>query len=75
MLVSRSPAVREDADALIVFTGEPNKVLTWSVIGPGVLSNIDQYSDSSGVATALFSPEAGDAGQTTTIRVSYRHDS
>lgn len=72
MLVARTRAVREDADAWVVFTGDPGKLLSWSIVGPGTLSNMSTVTDENGIGRALYTPGAGSAGSVATISVRYR---
>lgn len=59
--------VREDASALVVFTGLPNTPVAWSLTGPGTLTPIHEVTTDAGCAAARYVPGSGTAGSAATI--------
>lgn len=63
------PVVAHDSSCLLVFTGAPNKVVTWSLAGSGSLTILTNLTDANGVAMARYNP--GTLGDTPTVSVTY----
>lgn len=59
--------VHADSTALVVYQGEPNRSVSWSLIGSGTLQPLSSYTDGSGRAGARYIP--GNTGETVTIGV------
>lgn len=58
----------DSTGALVVLTGPANRAVTWSLIGPGSLTPITEYTDDQGRAAASYLPAgAGSA----TIQATY----
>lgn len=64
-----SPAVAHDSSCLVTFTGQPFKVVTWSLTGSGSLTILTGVTDANGVAVAKYTP--GTLGDTPTVSVTY----
>lgn len=64
-----SSTVKADASVLLVFTGPPNRYVSWGLTGSGTLSIITQVTDASGVALAKYTP--GTVGDTPTVTAAY----
>jgi hypothetical protein len=62
-----SNPVREGASAFVLYKGTPNRRVVWSLTGPGNLAAVTEYTDATGCAAAIFTPDA--AGDTVTIEV------
>lgn len=70
-LVAYSPEVRNDATALLRFSGPANTLVTWSVeSGPGSVSGLAPATDATGTAYAVYDPEGGSPG-TAVLRATY----
>lgn len=60
-------AVREDASALLVYQGQPNRSVSWSLTGSGTLTPLSGFTDAAGRAGARYTP--GSAGDIVTVEV------
>jgi len=63
-----SSPVREDAPVLVLFSGPADRVVAWSLSGPGTLTPLASATDRNGQAAARYTP-AGVG--TATISVEY----
>lgn len=70
--VTCNPAsVREDANGLLVFLGDPDRALAWSVSGTATLTILTTSTDAQGRAYAKLNPGVGSTGETLTVSVTY----
>ncbi|WP_143083355.1 hypothetical protein [Nitrosomonas communis] len=56
-----------DATALLVYQGQPNRTVSWNLIGSGSVMPLSNYTDVTGKAGALYQP--GTIGDTVTVEV------
>ncbi len=63
-----SEPVRAGSSAIVLYSGTPDRRVAWSLTGPGTLTPISNYTDSTGRAAAIFTPVS--AGDSVTIQVS-----
>lgn len=70
MIDARPRTVAIDASSLVVFKGEPDTPVIWSVSGNGTLYPIDLVTNSDGVASGVLYP-TGAAGDVVVVRVAY----
>ena len=69
MLTAASSAIAQDGSTLVMFQGLPYMRVTWGLVGTGSLTNVSEFTDGLGLATAIFVPSAPD--QLVTVSVSY----
>ena len=70
MLTVYPQNVYEDSTgALVVLSGLPNRVVTWSLTGSGTLTPITSTTDALGRASAKYVP--GTAGDVVTVQAIY----
>lgn len=48
--------VRADTTALVVFSGPADRVVSWSISGPGTLVPVSNFTDHNGQAAARYTP-------------------
>jgi hypothetical protein len=58
---------REGASVIVLYAGYPNRRVTWTLDGAGSLSPLTDYTDASGRAGAVLTPDT--AGDLLTITV------
>lgn len=57
--------VHADSTSLVVYQGAPNRAVSWTLTGSGMLEPLSHYTDAAGKAGALYTP--GDAGDIVTV--------
>lgn len=68
-LVSYPASPSVDGTALVVFAGEPNIAVEWSLMGNGFLTPQSGSTDARGIAAAIYQPTV--AGDMVTISVTH----
>lgn len=70
MSLAAYPAeVAADATAVVIFTGTPNRTVSWALTGSGGLVAGSTTTDGSGSAYALYTP--GTVDDVVTVTVTY----
>lgn len=67
MMILYPTGPRADGGALVVYSGTPERSVSWSLTGSGSLTAITNFTDHNGQAAARYT--AGTAGEVITITV------
>lgn len=70
MTVKAYPSrVAADATSLVIFSGDPNVSVKWTLTGSGTLTPGTEHTDAAGQAYAVYTP--GIVGETVTITATH----
>lgn len=60
-------AIHADGTALLVYKGQPNRTVSWSLTGSGTITPLSNYTDATGSAGAKYTP--GEVNDLVTVEV------
>lgn len=66
-IIAYPSQVHADASVLLVYQGQPNRSLSWSLSGSGIITPFSNNTDAQGRAGAKYTP--GTPGNTVTVEV------
>lgn len=56
IIVAYPPTIYADGTSLLVYQGQPNRSVNWTVTGSGTITPLSNYTDSAGLAGAKYTP-------------------